>query len=84
MLCDDLEGWDRGGKEAQKRGGSCILMADSCVVWQKLTQHCKALILQLKKKKTLLRPSLSAVLFVRVKWALGRWTFILHSANSNL
>ena len=26
----------------------CILMADSCVVQEKPTQHCKAIILQLK------------------------------------
>ena len=26
-------------------------MADSCAVWQKTTQYCKAIILQLKKKR---------------------------------
>ena len=30
MSCDTLEGWDeRGQGEAQKRRGTCILMADS-------------------------------------------------------
>ena len=30
MLCDDLEGWNRGRLEGyQKRGDVCILMADS-------------------------------------------------------
>jgi len=29
----------------------CIPMADSCSLWQKPTQHCKAIILQLKIKK---------------------------------
>ena len=31
MLCDDLEGWDRGvhGKEAQEGGDICIYTADS-------------------------------------------------------
>ena len=29
MLCDDLEGWDRGrsGREAQEGGDVCILIA---------------------------------------------------------
>ena len=31
-LCVSLEGWDRdrGGREVQKGGGMCKLMADSC------------------------------------------------------
>ena len=29
MLCDKLEGWDEGGREAQEGGDICILMADS-------------------------------------------------------
>ena len=49
MLCDDLEGLDRGcgeaGRKFQKEGDICILMADSFVVWQKPTQHCKTIIL---------------------------------------
>ena len=40
MLCDDLEGWDGG------RGGRLICT----VVGQKLTQHCKAIFLQIKNK----------------------------------
>ena len=46
MLCDDLEVWEggRGGREVQE-GIHFILQ-------QKLTQHCKAIILQLKKKHT--------------------------------
>ena len=24
MLCDDLEGWDGGGREAEKEGNFCI------------------------------------------------------------
>ena len=45
MLCDDLEGqdWESGGREPQE-GGDMILK----VVQQKPTQHCKAVILQLK------------------------------------
>ena len=30
MLCDNLEGWDGVGREAQKGGDICILMTDSC------------------------------------------------------
>ena len=29
MLCDDLEGWGGGRREAQEGRGICILMADS-------------------------------------------------------
>ena len=43
VLCDDLEGWDGG--EVQEGGDICICIADSLIVQQKLTQHCKAIIL---------------------------------------
>ena len=48
VLCDNLEGWDGvgGGKEMQEEGDMCMLML--IYVWQKPTQHCKAIILQLK------------------------------------
>ena len=50
MFCDDLEGWDvggRGGREAQEAGELCIHK----VTQQKPTQHCKAIILQFLKVK---------------------------------
>ena len=51
MLCDHLEGWDRegvreGDARARRYGDICIRIADSLVIKQKLTQHCKAIILQ--------------------------------------
>ena len=50
MPCDDLEGWDReGGREAQEGGDMGIyvyILPIHFVVQQKLTQHCKAIILQ--------------------------------------
>ena len=50
MICDDLEGWDReGGREAQEGGDMGIyvyIRLIHFVVQQKLTQHCKAIILQ--------------------------------------
>ena len=51
LLCDDLNDWDGvgGGREFQEGEHTCTLVADSVVVWQKPTQHCKAIILQLKK-----------------------------------
>ena len=50
MLCDDLKVCDAGGGwETQKGGDVCIHTADSFMVQQKLTQHCKAITLQLKK-----------------------------------
>lgn len=51
MLCDHLEGWDGGpwGKsEAQGGGAICVLKADPHHCRQKATQHCGAVILQLK------------------------------------
>ena len=53
MLYDSLEGWDRvgDGREVQEGGDKCIPVADSCRVWQKRAQYCKAIIFQLKKKK---------------------------------
>ena len=50
MLCDNLEGWDKvgGGREVQKGGDIYNLWLIHVDVWQKPTQHCKAIILQLK------------------------------------
>jgi len=43
-------GWGEGGR--LKREGMCIeLWLIRIVVWQKPTQHCKAIFLQLKQKK---------------------------------
>jgi len=66
VLCDDLEGQD-GVRGAQNGGDIYyiyniyiyiiiyiyiyIIMTAGDVVWQKSTQHCKAAILQPKKKK---------------------------------
>ena len=36
MLCDDLEGWDGGGREAQEGGDICIHIADSS--WRRKRQ----------------------------------------------
>ena len=51
MLCDDLEGQD-GGVEARfkREGVNVYLWLIDVVVWQKPTQYCKAVILQLKIK----------------------------------
>ena len=48
----DLEGCDGGEeREAQEGGDICKIMADlSSAVWQKPTQHYKAIFLQLKSK----------------------------------
>ena len=50
VLCDHLEGWDReGGSETQEGGDMGIyvyLELIHFVIQQKLTQHCKAIILQ--------------------------------------
>ena len=51
-LCNNLEGWDGEGdeREAQKGGDICIPMAH-VDVWQKPTEHCKAITFQLKMNK---------------------------------
>ena len=48
VLCDNLEGCEWVGREVQKRGDIVISVADSYDIWQKPTQYCKAIILQLK------------------------------------
>ena len=52
-LCDNLEGWDgeEGGKEVQGGGSYVFLWLIHVDVWQKPTQHCKAVIFQLKINK---------------------------------
>ena len=49
-LCGNLELWDEvgRGREVQEGGGICILMADSLLLYG--SNHCKAVIFQLKKK----------------------------------
>ena len=52
MLCDDLEGWeeDVGGRIKEEEIYAYLWLIHT-VVQQKLTQHFKAIILQLKKKE---------------------------------
>ena len=46
------KGWEVGyRREVQEGGDICIPMADSCDVWQKSNQYCKAIILQLQINK---------------------------------
>ena len=47
MLCDGLEGWEVGGREAQRKG-MCVYLWLIHGVWQKPIEHCKAIVLQLK------------------------------------
>ena len=52
-LCNNLEGWDGvgGRREVQEGGDVCIcLWLIPVDVWQKPTQFCEAIILQLKNK----------------------------------
>ena len=53
MLCDNLEGWDgvgRGGR-FEREGTYVYLWLIHVGVWQRPTQHYKAVILQLKINK---------------------------------
>ena len=51
-LCDNPEGWDRvrDGRCVQEGGaiGRGLILADD--IWQRPTQYCKAIVLQLKQK----------------------------------
>ena len=53
MLYDDLEGWDRRGVGGRLKREELYVYIQliHTVKQQKLTQHFKAIILQLKKKK---------------------------------
>jgi len=51
--CEDLESWDvRGSGSGAQEGGDIYIYLEliHAVVQQKLTQHCKAIIFQLKHK----------------------------------
>ena len=52
-LCDNQEGWSGvgGGKGVQEEGTYVYLWLIHVDVWQKPTQYCKAIILQLKVNK---------------------------------
>ena len=54
MFCDNLEEWDGAGAgtERFRSGETCVcLWLIHVDVWQKPTQHRKAIILQLKTEK---------------------------------
>jgi len=59
VLCDNLDGWNGewGGREAWGEGIHVNTWVIHNVVQQKLTQHCKAIILQLKKSANRKRKS---------------------------
>ena len=58
LLCDTLEGWD-GRKVAvgrfQREGTYVYLRLNHTDVWQKPSQYCQAIILQLKTKQKFLK-----------------------------
>ena len=49
-LCGNLEGWGGVGWGGGREETSVYLRLICVVVWQKPTQHCKTIILQLKIK----------------------------------
>ena len=53
VLCDNLEGWDGvgGGGRFEREGTYVYLWLIHVGVWQRPTQHYKAVILQLKINK---------------------------------
>ena len=46
MLCDDVPGWNERevGRRLRRKGIYVYLQLIYTVVWQKLTQHCKAML----------------------------------------
>ena len=57
MFCDDPGGWDGGsGKDAKGEGIYVYIELIDFVVQQKLTQHSKTIILQLKKSVPCSKP----------------------------
>ena len=61
-LCDNLEGWDGVGSRFTREGTYVYLRLIHVDIWQKQTQYCKAIVLQLKinlrnkMKSTLKKP----------------------------
>ena len=54
VLCDDLEGWDWGGRiggRFKRQRTYVYTKLIHVVVQQELTQHCRAIIFQFKKKR---------------------------------
>ena len=51
VLCDNLVRWDGVGGRLKKERTYVYLWLIHLDVWQKPTQHCKAIILQLKINK---------------------------------
>ena len=48
VLCEDLDEWD--GRDEKMEGTNADVQLIHFIVQQKLTQHCKAVIPNLKKK----------------------------------
>ena len=48
MLCDNLEGWDGVGGRLKRDGTDVYLQLIRVAVWEKSTQRCKGITLQLK------------------------------------
>ena len=55
VLCGDLEGWDGDevGRRLKRKGISVYTYLIHHAIQKKLTQHCEAIMVQLKKKKIL-------------------------------
>jgi len=51
--CDNLEGWDGAGGRFRREGAYVDLWLIHVDIWRKSTEHCKAIILQLKILKML-------------------------------
>ena len=51
VLCENLEGWDgrKMGRKFRRERMYVYLWLIHLDIWQKLTQYCEAIILQLKK-----------------------------------
>ena len=51
VVCDNLEGWDWVGRRFKRKETYVYLRLIHVDVWQKPTQYCQAIIIQLKINK---------------------------------
>ena len=91
VLRDNLQGWEGVGgvREVHEGGDTCIPMAGSCwcTRWQKPTQYCEAVIVQLKINfKTYPHQHLCSFWWQSFweLWGVSHCRFDLHFSNSDV
>ena len=80
MICDNPEGYGRvgGGRESQEEGDMCMPWLIDVDVWQRPTQYCKAIILQLKMNRFLKRKRTFHV-YPCLRGSIGHFLLLLNN-----